>query len=99
MLSFKLCVIVTTQCWSPVRCSVLLCQPFRKKSPKDMVFPHPQPRKGNYRNSHIPNNGGVVWKFLKRTIDVTGYRNGKDNVNPAKNRAFGGSTNHLIPFH
>jgi hypothetical protein len=34
--------------------------------------------------------GGVVWKFFKRTINITDYRNSKDEVNPAKNRTFGG---------
>src|SRR5438552_2694156 len=43
------------------------------------------------------NNRGVVWKFYKRTINITEYRNGKDEVNPAKNRTFGGITNHSIP--
>src|SRR5262249_22513900 len=95
----QLSVILKSQCWSAVRCNVLLGRSFRNKSSKDMALPHPQPRKGNYRSSHIPNNGGVVWKLFKRTIDVTDYRNGKDNVYPAKNRTFGGIANHLIPFH
>jgi TetR/AcrR family transcriptional regulator, transcriptional repressor for nem operon len=32
------------------------------------------------------------------TINVAEYRNGKDKVNPAKNRTLGGLTNHSIPF-
>jgi len=55
-----------------------------------MAFPHPQSRKDNYRNEDIPRSMRVVWKLLKRTIDITEYRNGKDDVNPAKNRTFGG---------
>jgi hypothetical protein len=53
-----------------------------------MAFPHPKSRKENDRNSHIPNNRGVVWKFFKRMINVTDYRNPEDDVNPAKDRTF-----------
>jgi len=63
-----------------------------------MAFPHPKSRKGNDRKSDIPNNGGVIWKFFEGTINISDYRNGKDDVNPAKNRTFGGVTHHLIPF-
>ena len=28
--------------------------------------------------------GGIVWNFVKRTINITEYRNTKDDVNPAK---------------
>lgn len=55
-----------------------------------MAFPHPKSRKDNYRNSDIPNHGGIVWKFFKRTINITDYRNAKEDVNPAKNGTFGG---------
>jgi hypothetical protein len=51
-----------------------------------MALPHPKTGKGNHRDRDIANNGSVVWKFLKGTIDITDYRNGKDEVNPAKNR-------------
>ena len=44
-----------------------------------MAFPHPQSGKSNYWNRDISNNGSVVWKFLKRTINITDYRNGEDN--------------------
>ena len=57
-----------------------------------MAFPHPQSRKDNYRKGDEPNNGGVVWKFCKRTINITEYRNAKDQVKTAKNRTFGGIT-------
>ncbi len=54
-----------------------------------MAFPHPQSRKANHRDRDKPNNGRVVWKFFKRTINITNYRNGKHDVNPTKNRTFG----------
>jgi hypothetical protein len=64
-----------------------------------MAFPHPKSRKDNYRKEDIPNSGGVIWNFFKRTINITDYRNAKDDVNPAKNRTFGGIIHliHLLP--
>src|SRR6266487_2497928 len=62
----------------------------RKKSSKDMAFPHPQSRKDNYRHEDKPSSGRVVWDLFKRTINITEYRNAKDNVNPANDRTFGG---------
>jgi len=38
----------------------------------------------------MPNKIGVLWNFFKRTINITEYRNAEDDVNPAKNRTFGG---------
>src|SRR5258708_31734349 len=73
-----------------VICSVLLRRSFRNESSKDMAFPHPQSRKDHYRKEDIPRWGGIVWKFFKRTINIPDYRNGKDDVNPAKNRTLGG---------
>src|SRR6266852_2296674 len=73
-----------------VICSILLGRSFRNKSSKDMAFPHPKSRKDNYRNEDKPNSGGVVGNFFKRTINITEYRNAKDDVNPAKNRQLGG---------
>ena len=55
-----------------------------------MALPHPQSRKDHYRKEDIPSCGGVVGKSFKRTIDIAEYRNAKDDVNPAKNRTFGG---------
>src|SRR5882672_9919910 len=63
---------------------------FRNKSSNDMAFPHPQSRKDHYRKEDKPSCGGIVRKFFKRTIDIAEYRNGKDDVNPAKNRTLGG---------
>ena len=55
-----------------------------------MAFPHPKSRKDNCRNGDKLNNGCVVWDFFKWTINITDYRDAKDEVNPAKNRTFGG---------
>ena len=54
-----------------------------------MAFPHPQSRKDKYRNEDKPSSGRVVGNLVKRTIDVTEYRNAEDDVNPAKNRTLG----------
>jgi len=62
-----------------------------------MAFPHPQSRKHHYRNGDKANNGSVIWKLFKGTINVTDDRNAEDDVNPAKNRTFG-SISHSIPF-
>ena len=82
-----------------VICSILLGRSFRNNSSKDMAFPHPQSRKGHYRKEGKPSCGGIVWKFSIRTINITEYRNAKDDVNPAKKRTLGGIADHLIPFH
>ena len=67
-----------------------LDRPFRKKSPNDMAFPHPQSGKDKYRNEDKPGGRSIVWNLVKRTINITDYRNGQDEVNPANNRTFGG---------
>src|SRR5579859_1792180 len=64
--------------------------PLRNESSNDMAFPHPKPRKGEYRYENKTSSWSVVWNLVKRTINITEYRNGKDDVNPAKNRTFGG---------
>ena len=56
-----------------------------------MAFSHPQSRKEHYRNDDKPNPVGVLRKFFKRTINITEYRNAKDDVNPAKNRTCDGT--------
>src|SRR4029077_19031033 len=58
----------------------------RKKSSKDMAFPQPESRKGECRHEDKPSSRGIVWDLFKRTINITEYRNAKDNVNPSKNR-------------
>ena len=63
-----------------------------------MALPHPQSRQDNYRKGDKPNNRGVVRKLFERTINVTDYWNAEDEVNPAKNRTFGGIS-HSILFH
>src|SRR5487761_2689076 len=62
----------------------------RKESSNDMAFPHPQARKDYQGDDNKPNAGGVGWKHLKRAVNVTENRNAENDVNPAKNRAFGG---------
>ncbi len=54
-----------------------------------MAFPHPKSCQDNNRKGNKPNNWRVIREFFERTINVTGYRDGKDNVDPAENRAFG----------
>src|SRR6516162_3214209 len=73
-----------------VRHIILLGRSLRNKSSKDMAFPHPKSRKEHYRNDDKPNTGGVLRNFFKWTINITEYRNAKDDVNPAKNRTLGG---------
>ena len=48
-----------------------------------MAVPHPKSWKEHYRNADKPNTGGVLWNFFKRTINITEYRNAKDDVNRA----------------
>jgi hypothetical protein len=55
-----------------------------------MTLPHPQSRKDKYREEEITNSRGVIWDFFERTIDITGDRNGKDDVNPAEDRTCSG---------
>ena len=70
--------------------SILSGRSFRKQPSHDMAFPHPQPRKNHERKEDKPGGMGIAWKFVKRTIDITEYRNGKNEVNPANNRTLGG---------
>jgi hypothetical protein len=63
---------------------------FGKKSSNDMAFPHPKSGKDHYRKEDEPNSGGILWYFFKRTINITDYRNANNDVNPAKNRTYGG---------
>ena len=63
-----------------------------------MAFPHPKSRKDNDRNEDQPKNGGVLLKFLSRTINVTEYRKAKDDVNPAKNRTFGALVHDVVMY-
>src|SRR6185312_4386573 len=77
------------------RRSPLPARSFRHKSSNDMAFPHPKSRKDKYGNKDKANKGSVVGNCFKRTINIPDYRNGKDEVNPAKNRTFDGATDHL----
>ena len=55
-----------------------------------MALPHPKSRKNHYWKEDKPNSRSVVWNLFKRTVNVTDYRNGNDDVNPANNRTFSG---------
>jgi len=50
------------------------------------------------RKEDKPNSGGVLWNVFKRAINITEYRNARDDVNSQKNRTRGGITDHSIPF-
>jgi len=60
-----------------------------------VALPHQQSRNDHYRKEDKPRCGGIVGKFFKRTINITEYRNGNDDVDPAKNRTLGGITDHI----
>jgi hypothetical protein len=64
-----------------------------------MAFPHPKSRSDKYRNEDEPSSGRVVWNFFKWTINISEYRNTEDEVNPAKNRAFGALLHFDAPVH
>src|SRR5271165_524651 len=70
----------------------LVGRSFRKKSPNAVAFPHPQSRKDKYRNEDKPSSRGVVWSLVKRTVNVTDYRDAQHDVNRANNRTPGGIT-------
>jgi hypothetical protein len=68
----------------------------RNQSSNHMAFPHPQSRKNHHRNEDKPGRGCIVWKSFKRTVDITEYRNAKDDVNPANDRTLGGISHDWI---
>jgi hypothetical protein len=63
-----------------------------------MAVPHPKSRKEESRKEDKPNSGGVLRDFFKRTINITDYRNAKDEVNPAKNRTFDALVHDVVTF-
>src|SRR5262245_44475049 len=69
-----------------------------EKPSDDMAFPHPQSRKGKNRNGDESNNGGVVGKFVERTVDITNGRNAEDDVNPAEDRTLSAFGHVQFPF-
>jgi hypothetical protein len=83
-------ILASATCCPSGELLTLMGRSFRNKLSKDMTFPHSKFRKDHYRKEDKPNSGGVVWKFFKRTINITEYRNAKDDVNRAGNRTFGG---------
>src|SRR5687768_16541639 len=64
---------------------------FGKESPKGLALPHPQSRQHQHGKEDVPGRCGVLRKVLERTVNVAGDRNGKDDVNPAEDRTFGGA--------
>jgi hypothetical protein len=63
-----------------------------------MALPHPQTRKNKYGKEEKPNSGCVVGDVFKWTVNITKYWNAEHNMNPAKNRTFGGITHQHKPF-
>ena len=61
-----------------------------------MALPHPQSRKDHYRKEDKPDKWCVLWQVFKRTLNITEYRDAKDDVNPAPNRTLSGITDHSI---
>ena len=55
-----------------------------------MAFPHPQSGKDHYWQEDKASSERIVWKFFKRIVDITEYRNAEEDVNRPKNRTFGG---------
>src|SRR5579863_1274902 len=60
--------------------SVLPERSFRNKPPKQMAFPHPQSRNNHDRHENTPHSGRVLRNFFERTVNITQYRNAKNNV-------------------
>src|SRR5215467_14907416 len=61
------------------------CRFFRKKTPHDVAFPHPESRNDHYRYENIPSGCGVLWNLVKGAVDIAENRNAEDEVNPAEN--------------
>jgi hypothetical protein len=62
-----------------------LVQSFGKGPSNGMAFPHPEARKNHDGKKDKTSSGGILWKFVKRTVDITENRNANDDVNRAKN--------------
>ena len=45
-----------------------------------MAFPHPKARKDHCWHEDKPGRAGVLWNSVKRTVNVTEYRNAKDDA-------------------
>jgi hypothetical protein len=60
------------------------------ESSNEVSFPHPEAGQEHDRDDDITNTAGILWKVLKRAIDVSDNRNAEDNVNGAKDGTFGG---------
>ena len=66
--------------------NIWVSRPSRNQLSNGMAFPHPQSRNDHERNEHEPSWRSVVGKVFKRAVDIAEDRNGKEDVNPAKNR-------------
>jgi hypothetical protein len=77
----------------------MLRRSFRNKSVEGHGLSTSKIPKGQLQEGRQTEQRGRTLEFIKRTINITEYRNAKDDVNQAKNQTFGGITDHLIPFH
>ena len=59
-----------------------------------MAFPHQQSREDHEREEDITGGKCVQWNLVKRTVDISVYRDRNDDVNPAKNRTYGEICSH-----
>lgn len=60
-----------------------------------MPFPHPQPCNDHHRQCDISNDRCVVRKFLKRTVDISDYRDGEYDMYPANDETLGRCADHI----
>jgi hypothetical protein len=68
---------------------VVLVSLFGKEFSNGITLPHPQTREQNNRKVEIPEKGNVLHGFLRRPINVSNYKQAKDDVNPPEDRSFG----------
>jgi hypothetical protein len=55
-----------------------------------MAFPHPQSRKHHDRKEDVSRLGSIVGQLLKRTKNISEYRDSEDDVYPANYRTLSG---------
>src|SRR5579884_1980674 len=63
--------------------------------PNHVTLPHPQSRKDHDRNENKPCREGIAWNFVERAINIAQYREGKDDVNPAKDPTCDAPAHHI----
>src|SRR5688572_12074046 len=64
--------------------------PLREQPPDDVTLPHPQSRQNHHRKEDKPDEVSEIRERLERTVDVADDGDGKDDVNPANDRALSG---------